>query len=464
MPKRLFVTVLALVLSVTGVVWSTWDVSRGEEAVTITEKVISGDPAAAAGLTVSTYGELDNQLFWDTAYTVGEPELTHAAFTYHYVERSYEYEAAYKGVYMNTDPYADVDWETNDGLASAVQALREQTPVGQKGTATVYLKDYYEFYPLSISLEFPGTTLDTFTYYYNLKRGYSLSGEYDAIAYLTEYFKIPVVPEHTIQIDLVNDSGFSTGFSDENGYWMDSVSVLTDDACYFTFDCHYGETGLVDLSYLPDGYGIFRMPYTMENDAAAMQYEQLSMVYPLDPNIELWYLRTNEDKDTLYLHTIEDGCYVVTVIDCATMQTVQRLEVCRWDMEFSGIWLYEYPDFFCTLMGYEKLAVIAKEADGEYAVRYILNMRELLGEELFADVVNSSFLAFAFDGQKLAIVSYLREDRWNYDDTTCGFRVLAFDKNGMLYHGEYYTSLNTPQQSVNDVNPVYKSDIALTWN
>ena len=91
-----------------------------------------------------------------------------------------------------------------------------------------------------------------------------------------------------------------------------------------------------------------------DTDKISADADGLEMVHSLDPQIDVMHLHLNENKDKLILHAEENGKYVVTIMDVATMNTLQKIEVMDLDKAYYGYQIYEEDDFFVNMVHKQK--------------------------------------------------------------------------------------------------------------
>ena len=438
------------------------------DRVELTETVLYGDRAAAEGVAVRTRNTYDHYLFWDTVCALGEELAVDTDYTFSASQIRERTPVTYGGIIMNNsfgllspdDPTADPT-----GLSAVYAQMMEEVQPSQKLRKEVYLKDYFTYYPLGGYLDLPASGLSwsgTFTTDTTPEPG---TEEYLVLAF-QNFFRIPVLETETLELTLTaNASGdvtvYGYGSGPGDSYYMSSQSVYTGDACYFTFDCHTQEGGMVDTSLIPGGYGVYRLPYLPEDApgpgtslevgsrAARIKTDELAMVYPLDPEAVLLGLTLSPNQTKLLIHQRVENTYVLTVVDLADMTTLQRLEVADWpETSYGGWFLYEGDDFLVPVLGWDRLVVLALAEDGRYEIRFSAEATPppAEGEEPLYDL--DQFAEMDYDGERLAVVRNLRHERYSY--FICDFSLAVYDPSGLIYFGEYANSLTPAGLSGND--------------
>ncbi|NLB42526.1 MAG: hypothetical protein GX815_09760, partial [Clostridiales bacterium] len=210
---------------------------------------------------------------------------------------------------------------------------------------------------------------------------------------------------------------------------------------------------LIDTSFIPDGYGIYYLPYS-ENpivkdglNMSGILIDELSMVYSLDPEDTVFGLHTNPDQTKLLLMTNENKVCVLTVIDIETMKPLQRLELAVLGEEDSMWNTYYYDDFFALYLTGNQIAVVDMNENGEYEHRFTVNLTDE-AEELYS---LSTRAVMDWDGKSLVVSDFLSNSyyRENMDHSKyCSFYLSVYNETGLLYYGEYLSSLDVG----NDLN------------
>jgi len=422
-------------------------VSREKANVTITENVLYGDKAYANGVTVFTRAHYSDKLFWNTTYTIGDAPKTTTDFEFHHTRYDENVQSEPRGVTL----YVDLQYGVNlmkpadacTGLEKAYRELYEATKPGTKGTKTIRLQDYYTYYPIRIgSMDLPGVMWNEYSYV-----GTEEVGNIRDV--FQEFFKIPV-PEDlpAFTISLVRDGRGNVIGSSVSGnafdYWLNTRSAYTSDRVFFSInnklDNTEGQELYVDTDLIPGGYGIYAFSYKNVRDSAnaqgmetGIEEETLAMVFPLEQNAEVLYITVNNDESKLLLFTRQRGITHLTVIEIATMQQLQKIEI----TEAKQYTFYEY-DNCIVLNGWEYISVIEKLDSGLCRLAFTVpRMEEVDGSELQKGVMT----AMAYDGEKLVIIDRTGDERFG-SLPLCGFTAAVYNAAGLLYYGEYQSSLS----------------------
>ncbi len=476
MKLRLIVLAILLIACVTGVSVAAALVYQSRDDVTFAPTTFYGDESAVQGARVQLRSTYDQRLFWESELALGPAPAVSTSY-HHSPTRVYEDFVFHRdGVSMmcetNSGVYAFSGMVGGEGvLAEVYQDLFNDLAPGTEGEAEVRLADYYEFYPLSITIDLPGTMA-------GLAASDVLDYEPDPnspehlIQVLREYFRIPVLEDETIVLNLgKNESGnvanFGSRSTDSDAFYMNVTSLATDNACYFTFGTRTQEGKVIDTSHLPEGYGIFCLPYEQNRKSAegfdiiSAKVDEFDLCYPLEPGVGIAFLHTDAAQEVLFLHTVEDDGYYLTVIDIATMAARQKLCLYASDEIKTGFQLFEQDDFFAIYSrGENFLIVVERLADGSYATAFTCPISPE-GEELPYTLSNPA--ALDFDGKKLIAAAYPYDDVFGFRDT-CNLLLSVYDKTGMLYCGQHKNSLDTGFSSSSyDFHIRAANDLTVEW-
>lgn len=432
--------ILLLVLGAGGCYLTSQAVNTQRDQVTIKENVLWGDAAVVEDLTVECRTHYSDYMFWETLYKPGSEVQVATEFTFSAVPVREQAPTDYEGVHLeNVQEYGldlNLQEDEHTGLDLAYYELFQETEPGEEKSKTIRLRDYQEYYPIGGYVEVPMLTMGLggrLAYHYA-----EWTPEMEA---LVEYFKIPVLEEETRDISITrhrdgNLHGLGGGSTESDAFQLWTIGDVTEDACYFVFDAHTTKGNIVDLSEIKGGYGIYRLPYVNVNEKETkLLVENLEMVYELDPDVRIADLKLSEDKTRLLFTTMEQDTIVLTVIKVETMECLQRLEVAK-----GGNWGCYYGEgFIVWRLDEDHVGLISEMADGTYQKEFIVS--------LWKDVARPYTLylsdcAMDWNGEKLVISGYQHDDWSGYYN--CNFYLAVYDSTGMLYCGDYDSSLTQP--------------------
>jgi hypothetical protein len=424
MQRSLIIALLLAALSVGGISLVHGGVDVAKDAVTLDETVLYGDGAAAEGIVVDSGFHCDYHLFWDIRYTVGKVPETHTDFTFSQAERRAYEPHIYYGALFNYD-FGGSGKSASGGInpedeSPPIRDVANRTPNGEERTEVIYLKDYYDYYPLQLDFDLPGT---------------GIAANEETLKSFSDYFKIPVDPQAEIEIRVEKNAAgevSSIGVAPAEGseLSLDSSSAVTNTGCFFTLSCRGSDGALLDTGHIPGGYGIYHLPCPQDAQTDA-QDVQLQTVFQVDPQkADNVTLQASADQSELLLVTKENQAYMLTVIDTATVTQLQKIKLLDCPSDESFWKMFIYGDFIVSFAG-GRLAVVAETADCTYELRFIADTAKA-EESGFAMALDA---AMDYDGERLAVASFQR-------DRVCGFYLAVFDPTGLTYLGRYDNSLD----------------------
>lgn len=404
------------------------------DKVTVTEQTLSGDRAAAKGLALTMRTTYLNRLFWDTSYTVGAETNPGTVYEYYGEEHGYA-SPVYSSFFITDDiPMSAArtfaEGEEPTGIDAAISALWEATPNGQKATETVYLKDYYTYYPMRVCVDMSA---------------YAYLNDGPMHQAFSDYFRIPVRDKDTVTItvDKTNNSNFFTDM--DSDVYGDYFSFVTCDAvaesrriCFFQFKNYYtnawGNKTYVDTSLIPGGWGIYAFTFDPDvlfdsvNKGEGFLTGDIQTVLPLEKETEVYALLLNGDESRLLIFTEEtDGAYL-TVLDTDTLRQTQRIRVGE-----TGFCLVKTKEDL-TVAATENAFSVLTEENGVFTLQYTVNA-PILPENEKRRIWGVDDMDYK-DGRLAwaGVVSDSTGESWRDR-----YYAAVFDKTGLLYDGEYVT-------------------------
>lgn len=446
MRKSLIIIAVLLALSIGVIVSAAVTMDARHECIAITEETLYGDPAAAAGLSVSTRVHNDHHLFWDTTYQVCADPRPETVFSYSdaplYEQGEPEGHFAVETAYLNCGMSGTIDLEQemennnaysdSTGLWYMVKDVADRTEPGEEHTELVNLIDYYATFPIDFSFD-PYKGMEYW------------EGHESFTKYLNRIFPIPVPEELRLNVTICKDEEgniYNIDYYEEDPgaaevTYVWSPSVVLYDGVFF------GMVGNVDFSQFPDGYGLYYLPIAENDKINAINRstgetvheiyltQRIKNIYPMDPaDSEEGSLWLSADRKQVYAITKEQGEYILTVFDSQTCEILQQLK--------PGI--NQIP----TLWQQDNIvALVTRDEAWEnfFLQVYLVEDGKLtlwLDTELFQEGDSGPYwyvdTEMAYDGERLAIVQY--HDSWDI----ATHQVLIYDQTGLLYAGDFHHS------------------------
>ena len=476
MRKSLVIFLALVLLCGCGVLLAARAVSAPREEITFQEHIFSGDPSAADDLTVQLKAGMQHKANWESTVQFSAQDYrTETSFRFLPAGQAEQPEMSYRGVEINF--YHDAATTGSDdvfGFSTAYQSLLDTLSPGESGSRTIRFADYYDEYPFEFYIDLPGVRYGTLVGWEDASEDSDWPGE-RAQAALGRFFRIPVLQDEYVELGIdKNMDGSGSGRSissvrEGNRFWMNTESVITDDACFFWFGNRTDNDQLVDTSRIPGGYGVYMLPYgPLDPDAEASAFyggnenevytDRLTCFFPVDPETRIEHLGLTPDKTRLLLHTVENNMYYVTLIDCKTGAALQKLAISDFDPKDNYVNITETADFVCIQQTQGRICVLTQNADGLYQ---LVLRSDYSPDDLYSPVY-ATVRAMAFDGKRLAIVNNDETVLANDDNRTksylagttealitpdgtyvdnCGFILTVFDETGLAYSGGYVSSL-----------------------
>ena len=436
--------------------------------VQFSETVLYGNPEAAEGLTLRYQNHYDYHLFWDTTWTIGTPADT-AVTDYRFsARRDRDSDIPEHAIQLETNGFAThTSGDEVTGLQNAFNELAETAKPDKENIRSIYLADYYQYYPLEVTMNLPGMEeIHWDESYYALAEQEKVKGDrskdYIRIPF-QEFFKIPVFPQDMVEIQVyVNGDGnvtsTSTGHGSDTFSLIETESVLAENSCYFTFTTRTWNGQYLDTSLIPGGFGIYALPYS----ADSIQPENLSMVYPLDPKAQVIRMELNHDESSMFLFTSEPDGYYFTEIEMDSMRTLQRL--CINDPYLIYDDMMHVTDDYFAFYGVDNndvrgFRIFSRGADGKFQFDFLIPSPTDKEREFFNFYSEATF---AYDGKRAALTgTAVSTSIWS-----SAFTVAVYDETGMLYCGEYNTGQNCRSSSYGNYDCVPASNqlAELSWS
>lgn len=406
-------------------------VGSGKDRIVISEEVLSGDPAEAAGIVLEIPTHWERRLLWDTEYTVGEGPAE-SSFTFSarqvswkgpaekvtaslYFQINHEMSAAY------TPGSAVFAWE--NGSREIIDDVAARTGNGEKHTEIVRFSDYSPYYPLTFMIE--GNSV-------------SYEGDYgEACDYLQNFFQIQTA-EDSAEVTVEKDAGgelLNVAFrclDSSEEMVLRNAAADGGEGVYFVY-CLQNENTKegADRGY---NRGIFYFPYqTAGNGFWRVDLTQVRKLQDFPENMIPTEMLT-EKGETLFVVVEEGEGYSLLVyrlegeIPILTRQIPVKTghePFCRMRAEEGGVLLTWTDNSF---------SFVAEE-EGEYRLWCQGIFPESVERDIYGRNPFPEEQACLFDGKRLTLAAY--EDWY-------GLNVLlaVYDEQGQTYGGRYVHSEN----------------------
>lgn len=465
MRKALLLFAVLLICGIAGVFPMRSYMLEQKDQVRITENVVHGDPAFVSGVTVKIGSQMEHRLYWDTIYTIGEQPVTE----YRYYSSKY-YETGVRGEYSGVrfegfpnygssgSGIESVGEET--GFGDAYRELAEQLPAGTSGSKRIYVKDYYEYYPVWVSIETEYFDQDYCEGFWMGSHNVVDETEMKKVSEaFRSFFKVPVLEDEIYVIeltknragDVVEIGGQSNGLRDDieaDGFYWQTATAWDENYCYFTFVPYSAMGKEVDTSLIPGGFGIYRLPFYQDEEGMYhVKAEELTMVYALEPESvkgEL-HLESGQQGEVLLVTGNENQlCYQTIRTDIWELK--QEFFIEKEAEDRVTLWHRE-EDFMVWVIG-ERLLVVSESEERGYEKQIFIPLKE--GSLIWEGAQSYRGQgAVDWNGKQLlyAVHGVAAETKYlhgvAYD---CDVSIGIYDETGEVYRGEYLSSLHADKE------------------
>ena len=444
--KKTKFLILLFALSLGSICIFAFSTYRAHKHVTFNETVLYGNPSVTKGLNATLKTNYSEQMYWNTNIKFSESIKTDTQYSFYTDSQLYEWQEPCEGLELTVDmSYSYDNYLRHKELLDSLETF-------ELNGVTLYLKDFADYYDFDIFYGFPKYASkprwlscdDTATAYNPTDgTGYSIyqSDPEKADAWvLKNYFKIPVLETETYTEFFDENTGSHEITISDDSFALELLTVITDNVCYFTFNPYSTQGNPIDVSLLPDGFGIFALPYEPDGDenADTIRTDKLSVAYQLDPAVELYELQINEDQTHMFLYTIEDQQLYLTVIKIATMETLQKQVIYDLTESKTPAVHYSKGSILLTNPSNDTLSVYAEAENHMYHFEFTCSYDS--EDDFFS---RFDFIPqFDYNGEYLAFAGIDKMFRENNNEY-CNFLIAIYDKNGLQYIGKYENSLDS---------------------
>lgn len=414
-------------------------IAATQDQITLTEHCHVGNLSAAEGLTSDLRIQISDQLCWDTHLTVGKPPETD--FRFHPAPEPFSSQERC-GVTLDADTVVSLYIDTADAardhrlgwLQQPLADLAVPSASQEAVQKTISVADYLTDYQLHISVLRPEGPID------------AIAANHDFLQDLQNAFRFPVLESHQVALCLEPLAGSLYFTAEDVETTAPTIQSWTDDAAtflYFIPEARTHDGRLLDYSRTPAGYGVYRLP-----DSGPPSVEPLEMVFPLRDSQHIRGLQTLPDGETLSLLIQEGTQMTLWLLDGTTGLPTQQFPL-RSPASFRH----------CKLLCHEDLLLIGMDDSFSFLCRDSSGQWLLQLEGQFPSVQPSYIQPYddlAWDGARLAIACCYNSS------FSPDFSLMVYDTTGLLYHGDFQTSLGT--ESRGSLMAPHPSAIRCQWS
>ena len=450
--KRSAFLALALVALSVGLVIAAHGCLLGTaDRVNFRESVYAGDATAVEGVTLTARQSAGRQLYWDSTLPLAAPERAKTSFTARSIKKPEENWYVPSGLRMyfpwggGSYSFGDngVDAEVlrrdfsrySDAVAEAILAAAERTGAGETCRETLRIRDYTEYIPLIVDLDFGEATVvywhDTF---------YSAGDvQNDLARRFNGYFRFPVPEDAELTVEVTKNSrGMVTELRTESNAEkndLDTNSVVTDGKCWFTVQ-GIGDKDL-DFSAVPGGRGLYCLPFTPRDDArnaVNVDFDAMHVAFPLREDEYPVALYDGENGMLLLALRTEEGADLV-VLDTETERVLQRFTLFGEEIEDANGWVFCPRGNQLYAACDTRVQYYERGADGFYTL--LLDAPNGAKNVLPEETAYRTYLtpsALAWDGERLAVVTASTSgSRYDHGNAAGALLLTVYDQTGLRY-------------------------------
>lgn len=479
MRKALILLLVLAVLAAGGITAAALQLNSSADAVLLQQQTLYGDVSAAAGLRIDSSLHSGRRLFWQLSFPLTEnPGATVEMRQYLTPQDtsgsdSHRHSGVTMGAYARGGASTSGDFEENgwldvgepfQTLTPVFADVAARTPNGEQRTETVHLRDYFEYYPLSVDVDISGNSL------YLLPDG-SEPAPAALSAAFAAYFRIPVLAGNTVEITVGRDAAgrvqeLQVSDPENSGPELFGPGAVTEHAAYFALRAD----SRLDLSGLPDGFGIFCLPYEMGTALSSnrplpvIHPEQLCCVYPLARDAVIADMRLT-DEGTLLLFTLQDGSLWLEELTLPDTAGVPLHPLYRHQLlPAEGLDAFRAAVLFedCLLVFNTQNEMLLLQRDAAGAFQPVLHADITAAVDAGLALPYGHDAVFTWDGARLAAVQYRA---WTGMEGCCDIYAAIFDGSGLRYAGLITSTLsrNRGADSDGQVRPVDAAPLSARW-
>lgn len=464
---RVIAFVIALSCCVGLISWTHNALTDAGDDLVFTEEVLYGDGAVLDGRVISSSIECGNHMTWYVTAAFGEEDRFDTEFVFTQEKR--ETEDWYD---WNTfEVYATNGWGAstsgtfelrNTASGDMIRAVAAMTPDGEEKQMNLSLKNYMDYHTLDYELRYTSDTMTCDEWLNCTEHFYAQWSDslldFDAYvsntcpSYLAfcELFRFPVQEDEIVSVTV--EKNFEGGINDINYNVINSpeirfVTALNGSGVYcIPVFVKNGQSAEALKGEYAQGMGIYFIPWKERTEYVSgvgyvsastgavrevtLDVENAKNIYPLPETAIVYGLEVDEETGTAWMLSLEEGTYALTQIDLENAAILRRLEVLTTDPDSED----NYPTWHCRedVMLIEvggKLALV--DLSGEPEVDFVIELGQTReGFQYFSGDSGGIW----YDGETLILAGC----RY-YDESV--FNVLAYDKSGPLYWGQFGCSV-----------------------
>lgn len=425
--KKAFVFIMVLCFAAFGGTVFVWaSLNQDKTDIQLKEKVLYGDSKEADDLIFTLQANLSDRLFWKTKHVLGRKDTCETEFAADFSKDMFdESEETDSGEQKD---YFRLDWGDQGGQwenDAFINQFVQENHISGWYTKTFHLQDEYSYYPVKIQLSLDKLKADSDYEATESQQKMLQQVEQE----LAAYFHVPIYND-TLRLAIKVEEEGHVSVCESNatcgmGEVIFSQCIVANHAIWFTFSKGDGvpeQLAKKYLSGLPEGAGVYRLPYRTEGGIPQFETDKLEQVYSISADTDFYDYVVDEAAHRILIHTEQDGEQYLTVLSSDTGTCVQKIP---FETPLEEMVTFRYKDGAVLLYSSNRLAVL-EEREGKYSISL-----DVKTDGKLQDVITSNW-DFAWKDGRLAILT---------GDDLGVYHVFIYDRNGLLYEGKYRESL-----------------------
>lgn len=462
--KKLLALLLALVLlGGAAMLWTAHAVGEQKEAVTVTQHTIQGDPAAAEGAVLTARAVWENgKLAWDITQTLGDAPEARVSFDPNAAWESFE---DWREFALNIHVGAAYDYDLGDYNLPLVddpqgiwkvcqQQLAQANEKGDVVETEIDLRDWCAYYPIVPEIYLEGAKVEEATAQELQLEPRTEPNRQNVVEAFSNFFTIPITGKFPLTVavspqseDQAARSRYSANVyrnqtSEDgsrrmiSGWNMVQSWDFGGGVCVFALKNRTPDGEALDASQIPGGYGLYAFRYQPASaevsGAACIDGSSLRNICPLPNTAQVLELTVDQDRRELRMTAEDGGERTVTFFDLETLEVLGTISARQGE---------KLPQFCPAGEGLVMLddgvaRYMAPGEDGQLREVWTTALPEELWIEINSDDETDLPLSVDVkDGRVILCTEKMVRD--------CQYLVAVLDGSGVLYYGEYFTSLSS---------------------
>lgn len=486
MRKTLRLSFLLLILAVAGMTGFYIFLHGQQDDITISQKTLYGNPASAAGLSVTInadgYGtRWGRRCNWDLRYTLQKDGELKSDVHYSAYNKKIPQEES-KSVFLSASLHEQVTLPENapenkfkpGDPVNAIFDVISEAPVNQTYEKTINLADYYDYLSVYIN---QGSYQSSFTL------------DKDANYEFTDfsYFQIPMPDSYKLHLSVrknldgtvsyVNFDSYPEAETDED-YPLDSFEQCTfassgqvlQNYCYLAVSHIQSEANPKAIALPEKMRGIHMIPLVKSKSNESRRFlnmDKAKLIYPLSADEKVLHLTSSDDEKTLFLLTLKGSDFFATILQPqkdGSLTEIKHLQLLSgfdgfWESEDHGYRLISSSDGFTLVLHNGDFCTVAK-IKGEYQIGSRSTLKECSKVPDMAELFlfHNTTTAVAIDGTKTYFLIPSADSDYSGEIHGLNHYLLVYDGTDLTYAGKISYTMDHSE----DVSASYADDPQ--WN